>query len=183
MENDKIVPVEIIARKLLVVCEQKVMLDSDLAELYEIETKTLKRAVKRNIDRFPFDFMFELSKEEYDSLRYRFGTLKKGEHSKYLPYVFTEQGVAMLSSVLRNKKAVQVNIAIMRTFVELRKFLATQKDVKIELVEHRRVLQKHSSQIQSIFEAIEQMMKPPEKPKRSIGFHVEEPRVKYGVKK
>jgi phage regulator Rha-like protein len=183
MENDKIVPVEIIARKILVVREQKVMLDSDLAELYEIETKTLKRAVKRNIDRFPFDFMFELSKEEYDSLRYHFGTLKKGEHSKYLPCVFTEQGVAMLSSVLRNKKAVQVNIAIMRTFVELRTFLATQKDVKIELVEHRRILQKQSSQIQSIFEAIEQMMKPPEKPKRSIGFYVEEPRVKYGVKK
>ena len=122
MENVELLPLESIARKILVFREQKVLLDSDLAELYEIETKVLKRAVKRNLERFPEDFMFKLTKEENNALRYQFGTLRHGEHTKYLPYAFTEQGVAMLSSVLRSKKAVQVNIAIMRTFVELRNF-------------------------------------------------------------
>ncbi|MBS4028720.1 MAG: ORF6N domain-containing protein [Ignavibacteriales bacterium] len=177
-----IIPIESIARKILVLRGQKVLLDKDLAELYEVETRALNKAVHRNIDRFPEDFMFQLSKEEFQNLMFQFGTSSWGGTRK-LPYAFTEQGVAMLSSVLRSKKAVQVNIAIMRTFVELRKYLATQKDVKVVLGEHQRILQKHDSQIQFIFEAIEQLTKVEEKPKRSIGFHVEEPKVKYGVKR
>jgi hypothetical protein len=184
MSNAKLVPIEVIARKILVFRGQKVMLDKDLADLYEIPTKRLNEQVRRNIKRFPEDFMFQLTDEEYNSLRTQFATLKegRGKHRKYLPYVFTEQGVAMLSSVLNSDRAIEVNIVIMHTFVELRRFLATQKDVKIILKEHQRVLEKHDSQIQSIFETIHQLMQPPEKPKRSIGFHVEEPQVKYGVR-
>jgi len=102
-----VVPLESIVSKIIFLRSEKVLLDLDLAELYGVETKQLKRAVRRNIDRFPPDFMFELAKEEYDSLRYQFGTLKRGEHSKYLPMAFTEQGVAMLSSVLKSKSAIE----------------------------------------------------------------------------
>ena len=105
-----LVPIELIASKIYLIRSSKIMLDRDLAELYNVETKQLKRAVRRNINRFPEDFMFQLTKEEYRSLRSQFGTLKRGAHSKYTPMAFTEQGVAMLSSVLRSKRAVQVNI-------------------------------------------------------------------------
>ena len=173
--------IEVIARKILAIRGQKVMLDKDLTELYEIPTKRLNEQVRRNLKRFPNDFMFKLNEEEFVNLRSQFATSSYGYGGRrYLPYVFTEQGVAMLSSVLNSDRAIEVNIAIMRTFVELRRFLATQKDVKNVLTEHQRVLEKHDSQIQSIFEAIHQLMLPPEKPKRSIGFHVEEPKVKYG---
>lgn len=180
-----IIPVESIARKILVFRGQKVLPDNVLAELYQVPTKRLNEQVRRNSKRFPPDFMFQLTTEEYDSLRTQFATLKegRGKHRKYLPYVFTEQGVAMLSTVLNSERAIQVNIAIMRTFVELRKYLATQKDVKVVLTEHQRILQKHDSQIQSIFEAIEQLTKVEEKPKRRIGFIVEEPKVKYNASK
>ncbi len=183
MSDDKLVPVELIARKIFIVRGQKVMLDSDLAELYDVETKILNKAVARNKDRFPEDFMFRLTAEESESLRFQNGTSKIGRGGRrYLPFVLTEQGVAMLSSVLRSKKALQVNIAIMRTFVELRRYLATQKDVKIVLTEHQRMLEKHDKQIHSIFEVIQQLTKPEEKPKRRFGFVVEEPIAKYRVK-
>jgi len=153
------------------------MLDSDLADLYEVEVKQLKRQVRRNIDRFPADFMFELSKQEYESLKRHFGTLKRGEHSKYLPYAFTEQGVAMLSSVLRSKRAVRVNIEIMRAFVRLREILATHKDLarKLEALE-----KKYDAQFKVVFDAIRQLMTPPEPRKRKIGFIVKERAAKYG---
>lgn len=114
---------------------QKVMIDHDLAELYETETKILKQSVKRNIDRFPADFMFELTKEEYESLRSQIVTLDqgRGQHVKYMPFVFTEQGVSMLSSVLRSKKAIAVNISIMRTFVFLRQFALSHEDLTLQL--------------------------------------------------
>lgn len=119
----------------------KVMLDSDLAELYEVEVKYLKRQVNRNIERFPKDFMFELTHEEYDSLRCQIGTLKsgRGQHSKYLPYVFTEEGVAMLSGVLRSKTAIQVNINIMRAFVLIRQTVAAWQstNLKVEQLSHK----------------------------------------------
>ena len=108
---------------------QNVMLDADLAALYGVEVRTLNQAVNRNRRRFPADFMFELSREEYNALRSQFGTFKRGEHSKYLPYASTEQGVSMLSSVLRSTRAVQVNIEIMRAFVRLRELMATHKDL------------------------------------------------------
>ena len=176
---DVMVP-EVIERRILLIRGQKVMLDSHLAELYSVETKVLKRAVRRNIERFPRDFMFQLTKEECDILRSQFGTLRWGEHAKYLPYVFTEQGVAMLSGVLHSKRAVQVNIEIMRAFVRLREILSTNKDLARKLEELER---KYDEKFRVVFDAIRQLMTPPDPPKRRIGFVVEEPKVKYRVTK
>jgi hypothetical protein len=167
---------EAIERKIYLIRGQRVMLDSDLAELYGVEVKQLKRQVRRNIDRFPADFMFQLSKEEDDSLRCHFGTLKRGEHSKYLPYVFSEQGVAMLSSVLNSKRAVQVNIAIMRTFVKLREMIASHKDLAKKLEE---LEQKYDAQFRVVFDAIRELMIPPDEDKRKIGFLAKESRAAY----
>jgi phage regulator Rha-like protein len=164
------IPVEVIEKKILLIRGQKVILDRDLAELYGVEVKQLKRQVRRNMDRFPTDFMFQLSKEEHESLRRHFGTLKRGEHSKYLPYSFTDQGVAMLSSVLNSKRAIKVNIEIMRAFVRLREILSTHKELAHKLTELERKIGKHDKEIKVIFEAIHQLMMPPEKPKRKIGF-------------
>jgi ORF6N domain len=153
------------------------MLDRDLAELYGVEVKQLKRQVKRNQDRFPADFMFELSRDEYNSLRSQFGTLKRGEHSKYLPYAFTEQGVSMLSRVLRSTRAVQVNIEIMRAFLRLRELMATHKDLVRRLNEMEK---KYDAQFRVVFEAIRELMTPPEPSKRKIGFLVKERGARYG---
>jgi phage regulator Rha-like protein len=147
------------------------MLDRDLAELYGVETSQLKRAVRRNIDRFPSDFMFELTIKEKYSLRCQFGTLEgKGKHSKYLSMAFTEQGVAMLSSVLNSKRAIDVNIAIMRAFVKMREILATNKEfsVKLKIIEDQ--LAEHDEQFRVVFKAIKQLFKEDDKPKRKIGF-------------
>lgn len=162
---------EVIEKRILLIRGKKVMLDAHLAELYEVETKTLKRAVKRNIGRFPSDFMFELTKTESKILRYHFGTLEMGAYSKFHPFVFTEQGVAMLSSVLRSKRAIQVNIEIMRAFVRLREMLATHKDLAKKLDELEK---KYDQQFRVVFDAIRQMMVHPVPPsKRRIGFGVD----------
>ena len=162
-----VVKQEVIERIIYMIRGHKVMLDSDLAELYAVEVKQLKRQVRRNIERFPADFMFQISKEEYESLRCQIGTLKRGEHSKYLPYAFTEQGVAMLSSVLHSKRAIQVNIAIMRAFVKLREMLAAHKGLarKLDAME-----KKYDSHFKIVFDAIRQLMSPPEPKRRKIGF-------------
>lgn len=147
------------------------MLDRDLAKLYGVTTGNLNKALKRNLERFPEDFMFQLTKEEENSLRFQFGSLKRGQHSKYLPYVFTEQGVAMLSSVLRSERAIQVNIAIMRAFVKLRQILSMNKELSYKLSELERKIEKHDTGIQAIFDAIRKLMAPaPIKPKPQIGF-------------
>lgn len=165
-----LIPVEIIEKKILLIRGEKVMLDADLAELYGVEVKQLKRQVRRNIDRFPSDFMIQMSKEEYESLRSHFGTLKRGEHSKYLPYAFTEQGIAMLSSVLNSDRAVKVNIEIMRAFVRLRQMLASNAELarKLDALE-----KKYDAQFRVVFDAIRQLMTPPETKKRKIGFRRE----------
>ena len=178
-----IIPVESIVSKIVVLRGEKVLLDRDLAELFGVETKQLKRAVRRHVSRFPRDFMFELTKNEYESLRYQFGTLKRGEHSKYLPMVFTEQGVAMLSSVLNSERAVEVNILIMRAFVHLRKMIASHDELAQKLSELEKHLKDHDDQIKAIFEAIQQLVAPPEKKKRKIGFEVKEGRAAYGRQK
>ncbi|RLI99254.1 MAG: ORF6N domain-containing protein [Candidatus Aenigmatarchaeota archaeon] len=167
-------PVELIERKIYLIRGHKVMLDSDLAQLYGVETRVLLQSVKRNISRFPEDFMFQLTKEEYDSLRSQIVILKpgRGKHRKYLPYVFTEQGVAMLSSVLKSERAIQVNIAIMRAFVRLREMLSTHKELAHKLAELERKIERHDEEIKAIFDAIRQLMAPPEKPRRRIGFHI-----------
>jgi hypothetical protein len=148
------------------------MLDSDLAGLYQVETKNLNKAVKRNLERFPEDFMWQLTNEEVDSLRLQIGTSNVGRGGRrYLPYVFTEQGVAMLSSVLKSKRAVQVNILIMRAFVKLREVMATHKELahKIEALERK--YQTHDKELQVVFEAIKKLLEPPPiPPKRPIGF-------------
>jgi phage regulator Rha-like protein len=152
---------------------QKVMLDTDLADLYQVPTKVLNQAVRRNKDRFPADFMFQLTADEFSALRSQIVTLDtgRGQHRKYLPYAFTEQGVAMLSSVLRSKRAVNVNIEIMRAFVRLRELLATHKDLanKLEMPER-----KYDAQFKVVFDAIHQLMKPSVPAKRKIGFLAKE---------
>jgi len=150
---------------------QKVMLDNDLAALYQVSTKRLNEQVKRNLKRFPDDFMIRLTEEENNSLRSHFATLKRGQHKKYLPYAFTEQGVAMLSSILNSERAIQVNIAIMRAFIKLREIMATHKDLARKIDEMER---KYDHQFKVVFDAIRQFLIPPEKPKKRIGFYKEE---------
>jgi phage regulator Rha-like protein len=163
------IPAEHIERRIFVFRDQKVLLDTDLADLYGVSSKALNQAIKRNKDRFPSDFMFQLTAKEYEVLRSQIVTLKlgRGQHRKYLPYAFTEQGVAMLSSVLRSKRAVQVNIEIMRAFVRLRQILASHKDLAHKLNELER---KYDAQFKAVFDAIRQLMTPPENKRKRIGF-------------
>ena len=171
-ENLSLIPKERIERSILLIRGQKVMLDNDLATLYGVETKTLVRALKRNMDRFPPDFLFQLSLEEFDYLRRQFGTSSSWGGRRYAPYAFTEQGVAMLSSVLRSPRAVAVNIEIMRAFVRLRQMLSSHADLakKVEDLE-----KKYDGQFKIVFDALRQLMQPPpEKHKRAIGFHVDQ---------
>jgi len=173
-----LIPQGVIENKIYLIRGHKVMLGRDLAHLYGVPTKRLNEQVKRSIKRFPDDFMFQLTKEEVlmfqigtSNSRSQFATLKQGQNIKYLPYAFTEQGVAMLSSVLNSERAIQVNIAIMRAFVKLKQILSTHKELVHKLEELERKIEKHDVDIQSIFGAIRQLMAPPpEKPRRMIGF-------------
>ncbi|MDD5436383.1 MAG: ORF6N domain-containing protein [Candidatus Omnitrophica bacterium] len=168
-----LIPQEVIENKIYLIRGQKVMLDSDLAKLYRVGTRDLNKAVTRNLDRFPKDFMLQLTKEEAQNLMFQFGTSSWGGVRK-LPRVFTEQGVAMLSTVLRSKRAIHVNISIMRAFVKLRQILSTHKELAHKLSELERKIEKHDEDICAIFEAIRQLMAPPpQPPKRRIGFHME----------
>jgi len=180
-------PPERIERSILLIRGQKVILARDLAYLYGVPTKVLNQAVKRHADRFPEDFMFQLTIEEARiwweqarpvRLRSQFVTLKRGQHIKYRPYAFTEHGILMLSSVLNSERAVQVNIEIMRAFVCLRRILASHADLarKLDALE-----KKYDAQFKIVFDAIRQLMAPPElePPKKRIGFLVEEPHVPY----
>ena len=162
-------PVEHVEQRIRLLRGQKVILDRDLADLYEVDAKVLNQAVKRNLDRFPEDFMFQLTAEESARLRSQFVTLKpgRGQHRKYLPYAFTEQGVAMLSSVLRSKRAVMVNVEIMRAFVRLRQILGAHADLARKLAALER---KYDSQFKAVFDAIRELMTPPPAKKRPIGF-------------
>ena len=152
----------IIQNKIYEIRGLKVMLDFDLAELYGIETKMLKRAAKRNLKRFPANFMFELTPAEYQSLRYQIGTLKRGQHSKYMPYAFTEHGVTMLASILNSDRAIEMNIAIVRAFIALRQIALYHRDLaekldqlKNEMYER---LDSHDSQLNAIYDAIENLL-------------------------
>jgi hypothetical protein len=160
---------------------QKVMLDFDLAILYGVPTGQLNRAVKRNRSRFPSDFMFRLTAEESEILKCQFGISTWGGR-RGLPYAFTEQGVAMLSSVLRSERAVKVNIAIMRAFVQLREALETNRELAKRFAELETRVGKHDDEIAAIIEAIRQLVAPPNRPRREIGFHVRETSPRYGVR-
>ena len=176
--------IERVGRKILLIRGHKVMLDSDLAELYGVTTKRLNEQVRRNMSRFPSDFMFQLTSEEGKSLRSQaailnlrsqFATSSSGYGGRrYLPLVFTEQGVAMLSSVLNSERAIQVNIVIMRVFVKLKQVLTTHRTLARKLAELERRLEGHDQHIQSLFDAIRQLMITPEPSRRRIGFHREE---------
>lgn len=157
---------EIIEQKIYLVRGQRVMLDRDLAALYEITTGNFNKAVSRNIDRFPSDFMFKLNKEEFRNLIFQFGTSRWGGTRKN-PRVFTEHGILMLSSVLNSKRATQVNIQIMRTFIKMREMLSAHKDILRRIEEMEK---KYDSQFRVIFQTVKKMMSPPDTPKRQIGF-------------
>lgn len=167
MAQKPIIPAERIENCIYLLRGQRVMLDDDLAILYEVETKVLNRSVKRNLRRFPEDFMFQLSTKEFESLRCQFGTSKRGGR-RYPPYAFTEQGVAMLSSILNSKRAIQVNIEIMRAFVRLRQMLGSNAELARKLAALEK---KYDAQFRVVFDAIRELMTPPvPKKKRSIGF-------------
>ena len=178
----EVIPAGRIAQSITLVRKQKVMLDFELARLYGVTTGNLNKAVKRNHDRFPTDFMFRLNAEEAKRLIFQSGISKERGGRRHLPYVFTEQGVAMLSSVLQSERAVKVNIAIMRAFVQLRQSLETNRELARKFGELEKRVGKHDDEIGAIIEAIRQLMAPPEKPSREIGFHVREKSPRYGTR-
>lgn len=162
-----LIPQEIIQNKILFIRGQKVMLDKDLAELYGVETKYLTRQVRRNIERFPREFLLTLTRQEVTNLRCQFGTSRWGG-IRYLPYAFTEHGILMLSSVLNSKPAIQVNIQIMKTFIQLREILANHAELRDKIEE----MEKHYDyQFKAVFKAIRKLLEPPKKSKKPIGFH------------
>jgi hypothetical protein len=196
----EIIPLERVAQSIYLLRGQKVMLDVDLAVLYGVATKVLNQAVKRNRERFPPDFTFQLNGKETANLRSRFvisslqpaknqGNLSnrsqfvtgsfKHRETRSRPYAFTEQGVAMLSSVLNSERAVKVNIAIMRAFVNLRETLETNRELARKFAELEKRVGKHDEKIDAILEAIRQLMAPPTKPRREIGFHIRERAPRY----
>ena len=202
--SKEIVPVTRIAQSIHFLRGQKVMLDFDLAVLYGVATKVLNQAVKRNRPRFPEDFMFQLSAEESTYLRSQFVTSKrqpienptlmsnrsqfvtgsfKHREERSRPFAFTEQGVAMLSSVLKSERAVKVNIAIMRAFVKLRETLETNRELAQKFSELEKRVGKHDDEIAAVIDAIRQLIGPQNKPRREIGFHVREPSPRYGSRK
>ncbi len=169
-ESENLVPAEIIQNKIFLIRSRKVMFDKDLAQLYGVSTGRLNEQVKRNIKRFPADFMFQLTKNEFRRLVSQFAISSWGGQRK-LPYVFTEQGVAMLSSVLNSDRAIEVNIQIMRVFVRLKELMMSHKDLarKIEALEGK--FKDHDKKFTLVFEAIRQLLSPPEAPKGKMGFH------------
>jgi hypothetical protein len=172
MESESpLVPVEQVERTILLIRGEKVILDADLAALYEVETRVLVQAVKRHQERFPADFMFQLSRVEFDYLRSQSVTSSQWGGRRYPPYAFTEQGVAMLSSVLNSSRAIQVNIEIMRAFIRLRRLLASHAELarKLDNLE-----KKYDVQFKVVFDAIRKLMVPPEPKRRRIGFNVKE---------
>jgi hypothetical protein len=178
MDESSVADIQRIEALIYPIRGQRVMLDRDLALLYGVETRVLNQAVRRNFNRFPSDFMFELSREEIMRISQTV-TSSEIKYSKRV-HAFTEQGVAMLSSVLRSERAIQVNIAIMRVFVRLREMVATHKELALKLRELEGRIQDHDEKIVAIFDAIRALMAPPEKPRKKIGFEVREAAAKYG---
>ncbi len=173
----QVIPVDRVQQLIFFVRGEKVMLDSHLAQLYGVTTGNLNKAVKRNPDRFPLDFLFPLTDEETDNLIFHTGRSKRHGGRRHHPNAFTEQGVAMLSSVLRSERAVQVNVAIMRAFVSLRRMLSSNEALSRKLRELERHLEGHDDAIKSLFDAIRELMEPPKKPKHEIGFHTARERI------
>ncbi len=168
-KEEATVPDEIITGQIYLIRGQKVMLDKDLAKLYGVETKVLKQAVKRNIDRFPENFMFEITTQEANSSRSQIVNLKQGENIKYLPSAFTEQGVAMLSSVLNSKQAIRVNIQIIRIFTKIRQMLADNTELRLEIEQIKKKLHNHGKNIEVVFRYLDELIEKKDKPvKRNV---------------
>jgi hypothetical protein len=176
MDDQSLLSEETISNKIYFIRNQKVMLDSDLASLYDVETRTLNQAVKRNISRFPADFMFQLTENEYNSLRSQIVILKKGrgEHQKYLPFAFTEHGILMLSSILKSDKAIQTNIQIMRIFTKVRQMLQDTTEIKVDILQIQKKLENHDKNIELVFSYLDELTEKKEN---------ESERVKIGYKK
>jgi phage regulator Rha-like protein len=168
-----IVPIEAVERRIYLIRGHKVMLDKDLAELYGVKPIRLREQVKRNMRRFPDDFMFQLNEQEIDIMVSQNAIPSRKHLGGYQPYVFTEQGVAMLATVLNSERAILANIAIMRAFVKLREILSTHKELAHKLAQFERKIEKHDDEIKVIFNAIRQLMSPPESKKKKIGFRRE----------
>ena len=176
MAKTAIIPVESIAGRILVLRGHRVMLDSDLSELYGVETKILNRAVKRNAERFPEGFMFQLTMDEFDDLRRQFGTSSRWGGRRYPPYAFTEHGAVMLASVLSSPTAIQASIRVVEAFVRMRELLSTHKELAAKLAELEKKVGDHDGAISAIVEAIRALMEAPEAPRsRKVGFHAETP--------
>jgi hypothetical protein len=176
IDKDSSLPEEMIIRKIYWVRGEKVMLDEDLAGIYGVEVKRLKEAVRRNINRFPSDFLLVLTWEEYHVLRSQFASLKRGKHSKFLPFAFTEQGVAMLSSILHSEKAILMNIAIMRAFVQFRRLLEFNSVFRQKIEELESTVIRHDEKIKLIFKVIEELIgknKEQLPPRQRIGYKIE----------
>jgi len=171
MSEELIIPDEVVINKVFLFRDQKVMLDSDLAELYGVGTKVLKQAVKRNLDIFPVHFMFVLSSEEFTSLRSQFVTSKNGKGgTRYLPMVFTEHGILQVASILRSKRAKYMSIRIIEIFIKMREMLLTHKDLLLEMEEIRKKVSGQDEKIELIFNYLKQFIKEKGKPRRKIGF-------------
>ena len=181
--SKEIIPIERIARRIRHLRGEKVLFDSSLTQLYGVTTGNLNKAVNRNRHRFPSDFMFQLTAEEAKRLIFQFGISKSWGGRRHMPYAFTEQGVAMLSSVLNSERAVKVNIAIMRAFVRLRQTLETNRELARNFSGLERRVGKHDKEITAIIEAIRQLMAPAEEPRHEIRFHVREKTSRYRVRK
>jgi hypothetical protein len=175
----RLIPLESIQRTILVVRGRKVVVDVDLAAIYGIPVKALNQAVKRNTERFPADFMFQLTAQEVKALRSQPVTLDgggRGRHRKYLPYVFTEHGAVMAASVLNSARAVQMSLYVVRAFLRLREWVAGQADLVAKLAELERLVAGHDQELKVIIQAVRQLMTPPDGPRRRIGFKGGEPR-------
>jgi phage regulator Rha-like protein len=173
-ENWVLIPDEIVMNKIYLIRGHKIMLDRDLAELYGVETKRLKEQVKRNIERFPKHFMFELTKQEDEILRSQNATLKHGEHSKYLPYAFTEHGILMLSNVLKSGRAIEVSIKIIDVFVKLRQTLAENTDLRLAIEQLWKKTDNNSKNIEMVFQYLDELLEKKEnlKPRNAIGYKI-----------
>ena len=181
--SKEIIPIERLVQAIRWIHGQKVLLDSDLAALYGVTTGNLNKAVSRNRDRFPSDFMFQLTAEEAEGLIFQIGRSKGRGGRRHRPYAFTEQGIAMLSSVLNSDRAIRVNIAIMRAFVKLRQMLDVNRELARKFSDLEWRVDKHDEDIAAILEAIRQLIAPPEKRRPEIGFHVREKAPRYRVRK
>lgn len=182
-QKEAIVPLENIQSRILLIRGEKVMIDADLAKLYGVTTRRLNEQVKRNKDRFPVDFMFQLTADEKEQVVANCDHLQNLKYSPNLPYAFTEHGAIMLASVLNSQRAIEASLFVVRAFVRLRDLLATHKELGQKLNEHEQRISRHDADIQAIVKAIRQLMTPPEKPKRRIGFRVGERKVSYTTRK